>query len=64
MHYNPMYVTVVWRRGDRPELLLGEPCAVTAGNSRSPGQCFPGKWDRILELRLFWKGEQADVPQA
>lgn len=52
MHYDSMYVTVVWHMGDHPKLLLGEPCAVTVGNSRSPGLCFPG---RILELRLLWK---------
>lgn len=62
MHYNSMYVTVVWQMGDSPELLLGEPCAVTAGNGQSQGQCFPGEHDRILELRLFWKRKWADVP--
>lgn len=63
MHYDSMYVTVVWQMGDHPELLLGEPCAVTAGSSQSPGQCFLGKCaGRILELRLFWKGKWADVP--
>lgn len=53
VRYNSMYVTVVWQMGKHPELLLGEPCAVTAGSSRSPGSTFLASADRISELRFL-----------
>ena len=41
MHQDSMAVTAVGCMGDCPGLLLWESRAVTAGNSPSPGQCFP-----------------------
>ena len=41
MHQDSMAVTAVGCMGACPGLLLWESRAVTAGNSLSPGQCFP-----------------------
>lgn len=46
MHYCSMYGTVVQRMGEPLEWLLGEPCAVTAGNSQSWGSAF---WQVLTE---------------
>lgn len=55
MYYNSMYVTVVWRMGDHPELLLGEPCAVTAGSSRYRAAL---SWQVRQDLRAMIFGGQ------
>ena len=52
IHYNSTYVTVVWPMGDHPELLLREPCAVTAGTSWSARQCFAGTCGQDLRAAI------------
>lgn len=59
MHYDSKYVTVAGCAGDGPGLLPWESRAVTAGNSPSPGHCFPGKRGPGCRAAMILEGKRS-----